>query len=268
MVEAQINYLTTDATASATDNELALLWRDYYPRQHWLMNPLSVVRLQNRISTTLMVMRLDGPDPAAVRRIMQTSVEVEKTGLKGIVAIDARGLSPIDDKGNSSAFGQFDQTLRNLAYFIRVKTNLKIRLDDQDLVFPPHSVNNVALIADGTVSTIIFPAVISIPERSDITSPALRWSRFTAQFTLGARADQRRRGGNPWPGGRAVSGGISQARRILSPSADRQTDHGRGLLENHADDQLDDQLHWRPAVSALHANPSPAGGGSCRRYLR
>ncbi len=145
VVEAQINYLTTDATASATDNELALLWRDYYPHQHWLMNPLSVDEVTESHIPTLMVMRLDGPDPAAVRRIMQTSVEVEKTGLKGIVAIDARGLSPVDDKGNSSAFGQFDQTLRNLAYFIRVKTNLKIRLDDQDLVFPPHSVHNVAL---------------------------------------------------------------------------------------------------------------------------
>lgn len=144
VVEAQINYLTTDATASATDNELALLWWDYYPRQHWLMNPLNI-DITESPPPALMVMRLDGPDPAAVRRIMQTSVEVEKTGLKGIVAIDARGLSPVDDKGNSDAFGQFDQTLRNLAYFIRVKTNLAIRLGDEDLVFPPHSVHNVAL---------------------------------------------------------------------------------------------------------------------------
>ncbi len=141
---AQINYLTTDATVLATDNELALLWEDYYPRQRWLSNPLNL-RYRSAPTNALMVMRLDGPDPATVRRMMQTSVEVEKTGLQGIVAIDARGLTPIDDKGKPSAFGEFDQTLRGLAQLIRLKTDLTVRLDDQDIVFPPHSVKNVAL---------------------------------------------------------------------------------------------------------------------------
>jgi uncharacterized protein (TIGR03790 family) len=92
-----------------------------------------------------MVMRLDGPDAATVQKMMQTSVEVEKTGLQGIVAIDARGITPIDEHGKASPFGEFDQTLRDLAYVIRTKTDLKVRLDDQDIVFPPHSVQNVAL---------------------------------------------------------------------------------------------------------------------------
>jgi uncharacterized protein (TIGR03790 family) len=144
VVDAQINYLTTTQTASATDNELPLLWEDYYPRQQWLTNPLNFA-FKGTAPPTLMVMRLDGPDPATVQRMMRTSVEVEKTGLQGIIAIDARGISPIDDKGNPSAFGEFDQTLRDLAYLLRIKTNLKIKLDDQDLVFPAHSVKNVAL---------------------------------------------------------------------------------------------------------------------------
>ncbi len=144
VLDAQINYLTTDATASATDNELSRLWEDYYPRQRYLDNPLNL-QFHNAPTNTLMVMRLDGPDPATVERMMQTSVDVEKTGLKGIVAIDARGLTPIDDKGKPSVFGEFDQTLRDLAYLIRVKTDLKVKLDDQDIVFPPHSVQNVAL---------------------------------------------------------------------------------------------------------------------------
>jgi uncharacterized protein (TIGR03790 family) len=144
VLDAQIDYLATDATASGTDNELSLLWEDYYPRQHWLNNPINL-QYKNAPSNTLMVMRLDGPDAATVQRMMQTSVEVEKTGLKGIVAIDARGLQPTDDQGKPSAFGEFDQTLRNLAYLLRLKTDLKIKLDDQDIVFPPHSVKNVAL---------------------------------------------------------------------------------------------------------------------------
>ncbi|MGD0464248.1 MAG: TIGR03790 family protein [Tepidisphaeraceae bacterium] len=144
VLEMQINYLTTGTTPSATDNELTLLWEDNYPRQRGLNNPLNL-QYRNSATHTLMVMRLDGPDPATVRRMMQTSVEVEKRGLRGIVAIDARGLTPIDDKGKPSAYGEFDQTLRDLAQLIRLKTDLTIRLDDQDIVFPPHSVKNVAL---------------------------------------------------------------------------------------------------------------------------
>ena len=143
VLDAQTQYLTTASTASATDNELALLWWDYYPRQNWLKNPLSLTYF-GRSPTALMVMRLDGPDPTIVQRMMQTSVEVEKTGLDGTIAIDARGIAPIDDKGNLSPFGEFDETLRNLAFLIRTKTHLKIAFDDQDIVFPPHYVKNVA----------------------------------------------------------------------------------------------------------------------------
>jgi uncharacterized protein (TIGR03790 family) len=143
VLDAQIDYLNTDETGSATDNELAMLWWDYYPRHLWLPNPLNV-SFRGRAQTTLMVMRLDGPDPKIVERMMRTSVEVEKTGLDGTIAIDARGIAPIDDKGNLDPFGQFDETLRNLAYLIRTKTNLKIAFDDQDIVFPPHFVKNVA----------------------------------------------------------------------------------------------------------------------------
>jgi uncharacterized protein (TIGR03790 family) len=143
VLELQIEYLTTDNTAAATDNELALLWWDYYPRHRRLGNPLNLI-YSGRPSPALMVMRLDGPDPATVSRMMQTSVDVEKTGIQGIIAIDARGLPPIDAKGNLNPYGEFDETLRHLAYMLRTTTKLKIKLDDQDLVFPAHSVKNVA----------------------------------------------------------------------------------------------------------------------------
>jgi uncharacterized protein (TIGR03790 family) len=143
VLDAQLDYLNPDATGSATDNELSLLWWDYYHRSGWLENPLNV-HFHGRTPLTLMVMRLDGPDPAIVERMMRTSVQVEKTGLNGIIAIDARGIAPIDDTGKLNPFGQFDETLRNLATIVRTKTNLKIALDDQDIVFPPHYAKNVA----------------------------------------------------------------------------------------------------------------------------
>ena len=140
---AQAEYLVTDQTGAATDNELALLWWTYYPRHRWLENPL-YLKFVGNAPTTLMVMRLDGPDPATVEKMMRTSVEVEKTGLTGIIAIDARGIQPIDDKGNLNSFGEFDETLRHLALLVRTKTKLKIAFDDQDIVFPPHFAKNVA----------------------------------------------------------------------------------------------------------------------------
>ncbi len=143
VLDAQVTYLTPTASGAATDNELALLWWDYYPRQRWLANPLNF-NFAGNAPPTLMVMRLDGPDPATVVKMMHTSVDVEKTGLTGTFAIDARGLSPLDDKGNPSAFGQFDETLRRLATIVRTKTKLTLAFDDQDIVFPPHYVKNVA----------------------------------------------------------------------------------------------------------------------------
>jgi uncharacterized protein (TIGR03790 family) len=144
VLEAQADYFNTDQTGAALDSELALLWWDYYPRQKWLPNPLGL-QFNGKSPSTLMVMRLDGPDPATVDRMMKTSVEVEKTGLQGIVAIDARGIQPIDDKGNLNAFGEFDETLRNLAQIVQSKSQLIVKLDNQEAVFPPHSVKNVAL---------------------------------------------------------------------------------------------------------------------------
>jgi uncharacterized protein (TIGR03790 family) len=140
----QIEYFDTDHTAAATDNELALLWWDYYPRSHWMPNPL-YYRSRASNAPVLMVMRLDGPSPAIVEKMMRTSVQVEETGLTGIAALDARGIDPVDEKGKPSAFGMFDEHIRNLALLLRTKTRLRIKLGDQEPVFPAHTVKGVAL---------------------------------------------------------------------------------------------------------------------------
>jgi uncharacterized protein (TIGR03790 family) len=144
LVLRQIDYFATDHTAAATDNELALLWWDYYPRANWVPNPL-YYRARPTAAPVLAVMRLDGPSPAIVEAMMRTSIEVEQKGLAGIVALDARGLQPIDAKGQPDPFGAFDEHIRDLGYLLQAKTKLELKLDDQDEVFPAHSVKNVAL---------------------------------------------------------------------------------------------------------------------------
>jgi uncharacterized protein (TIGR03790 family) len=85
-------------------------------------------------------MRLDGPDEPTVEKMLQTSIDVEKTGLQGLVAIDARGLPATDTQ-----YGPMDQHLRHLAEIVRTKTQLKLAFDDTPDLFLPHSVKNTAV---------------------------------------------------------------------------------------------------------------------------
>jgi uncharacterized protein (TIGR03790 family) len=143
ILDGQATYFTTELTGAATDNELALLWWDYYPRTEPLANPLSF-KFHGHTPQTLMTMRLDAPTPDIVEKMMRTSVAVEQTGLQGTFAVDARGIQPVDADGKPNGYGEFDEHLRNLALLIRTRTNLKLVFDDQDIVFPPHFVKNTA----------------------------------------------------------------------------------------------------------------------------
>jgi len=149
VMDSEIKYFETKQTGAATDSELALLWWDYYPRTQMQPNPLNYKSHQlSGGAPTLMVSRLDGPDPATVSRMMRDSVAVEAQGLVGQVALDARGMSPThltNPDGSPDALGAVDQKIRDLADELRQKTKLQVTLDNNPEVFPPHSVKNVAL---------------------------------------------------------------------------------------------------------------------------
>lgn len=150
--------LVTEETESAFDSELALLWwKDGYARHRWQANPLYIKawtqpggsRPGRPAATpppgvlpaqrTLMVMRIDAPTEQLARDLITTSIKVEKEGLKGVVALDARG------KPAGDAYGAYDQTIRNLANLLKSKTTLDVVLDDAEPLFPPHSVKDVGL---------------------------------------------------------------------------------------------------------------------------
>lgn len=143
ILAAQLDLFDTTQSDAAVDSELALIWWDNYPRRKWVENPLSfryqtAVR-QHRAAPgphTLMVSRLDGPGVETVRKIIDTSVRVEAAGLSGQVVLDARGM-PL---GN--AFGQYDQTIRNLGQLLQTKTSLKVTLDDKPALLPAHQLND------------------------------------------------------------------------------------------------------------------------------
>ena len=145
ILQNQIDYLTTDATGAAVDNELALLWWPAYPRVRWQPNALNPHYRNLRTPPVVMVTRLDAPPPQMVRDLIANSVEVERYGLKGRLVVDSRGIAPRDQAGKNDAFGVFDDRLRALATFAHIKSNLQVTLDDKPEVIPPNSVDDVAL---------------------------------------------------------------------------------------------------------------------------
>lgn len=131
-------------TESAFDSELSLVWWDNnYPRHRWQTNTLhyKIARLPPGTPPTLMVTRLDGPTEASVDRIILSSLKVEKEGLKGQVALDARGIKAAD------GYGRYDATIRRLAGLLKSKPNVTVAFDDVDGLFQPgpNSLKGVAL---------------------------------------------------------------------------------------------------------------------------
>lgn len=131
-------------TESAFDSELALVWwENNYPRYRWQANTLhyKIARLPPGTPPTLMVTRLDGPTEASVDRIILSSLKVEKEGLKGEVALDARGIKGLD------GYGRYDATIRRLAGLLKSKPQVAVAFDDADGLFQPgpNSLKGVAL---------------------------------------------------------------------------------------------------------------------------
>jgi uncharacterized protein (TIGR03790 family) len=143
---AQFLY-TKGQTTAAVDSELTLILAGPYQKAGWLPNPfyLKYNRLPviNRVrARTLMVGRLDGPTPAIARRLVDDALAVERTGLRGIFYIDARGLA---GQGKPGSYVWFDRHLLHLAEVVRKFSAMKVVLDRKPAVFPPGSCPDAAL---------------------------------------------------------------------------------------------------------------------------
>jgi len=117
---------------AAVDSELAcLLWDRYeiagfqpngmYNTFHWSRPPRSPRPL-------LIAARLDGPDPATVRRMIDDAVAAESNGLRGIAYIDIRST-------RDPEYLMGDYWLREAAERIR-RTGMEVRTDQRDALFP------------------------------------------------------------------------------------------------------------------------------------
>lgn len=123
---------------AAVDSELALILAGDYPLEGWLPNPFFLgFREQETLlkrDTVLMVSRLDGPDPATVRRLVDDAIAVEKAGLRGRACFDARWPKPAGK--NLSGYALYDAALHAAAEGLRKTGRMEaVQLDARSELF-------------------------------------------------------------------------------------------------------------------------------------
>lgn len=132
-------------TQAAVDSELALVRVEDYPLDGWLPNPyfLGFRAPMFKRDDVLIVSRLDGPDPATVRRLIDDAVAVEQQGLQGIAYLDARWPKP--GATNLQGYALYDASIHAAAEAIRQSGRMEVRLDAREELLQPGEAPQAAL---------------------------------------------------------------------------------------------------------------------------
>jgi uncharacterized protein (TIGR03790 family) len=130
-LQSQIDRIVGKETGASVDSELSMVLFGDYELYRWQPNMLKDAAPYWDFKT-LMVSRLDGPDKKRVKDLVDKAIAAEKTGLSGVAYIDSRGIA--DDKKPYS-FGFFDQSLRDLAVFTRLRTEMAVKQERTEKLF-------------------------------------------------------------------------------------------------------------------------------------
>jgi len=138
-------------TTASVDSELALLWRGDYKTEGPAVNPLYWRRrgaggARGRPGA-LMTARIDAPSAALARRVIDDSIAVEKTGLKGVFYIDSGLPARFAQAANNAGYRAYDNRFRALHAFVTGRTSMKAVLDTSSSLFAPGKCPDAALYA-------------------------------------------------------------------------------------------------------------------------
>lgn len=143
--QKNLNARQRDPVASV-DSELSTIRIENPPVHDWLGNPYFIQFQKQKTKyekgQVLMVSRLDGPDPATVKRIITDSLAIEKKGLTGTAYFDARWVKPEDDK-NLSGYALYDNAI-HMAAKVTEKV-LPVVINEEDALFQPGEAPDAAL---------------------------------------------------------------------------------------------------------------------------
>jgi len=130
------------------DSELSLVKKDNYDLNMWLPNPYYLgfrnQELDIKRSEVLMTSRLDGASEKTVKRIIDDSIEAEKTGLKGSAYFDARWKDPGKEK-KLSGYAFYDRSIHGASQLLLKKNRINVVLNDENTLFKEGQCPDAAL---------------------------------------------------------------------------------------------------------------------------
>ncbi|HMO35860.1 MAG TPA: TIGR03790 family protein [Gemmatales bacterium] len=131
------------------DSELAMIWFRNYPLTRWQFNIRYFVVQESaraRMPRIVLTCRIDGPNPAVAKRIVEDAIKAEEAGgPDGFAYVDARGMAwdkNTDLEGGS--YGGFDESLREFAQLLKEK-GFRTTLNNTEDLFPPGSCPRTAI---------------------------------------------------------------------------------------------------------------------------
>ena len=129
------------------DSELSLIKKGRYDLNMWLPNPYYLgfrnQKIQIKQSEVLMTSRLDGASETIVKRIINDSIEAEKTGLKGSAYFDARWEDPGAKKVSGYTF--YDKSIHRASQLLSKESRIRVILNDDMTLFKKGENLNTAL---------------------------------------------------------------------------------------------------------------------------
>ncbi|MBN1362663.1 MAG: TIGR03790 family protein [Sedimentisphaerales bacterium] len=136
-LQMELSRIMGAETGASVDSELSLVLFGAYELYRWQPNLLRSGAPQ--AIKTLMVCRLDGTDYGIAKGLVDKAIAAETDGLKGNAYIDSRGIV------SDTAYGYYDQSLRNLAQLIRSRAALPVTEETTGALFAPGSCPQTAL---------------------------------------------------------------------------------------------------------------------------
>ena len=140
-LKSEIDRINGEETGASVDSELAMVLFGSYELYRWQPNKLKY-KMPYWDYKSLMVCRLDGPGIKIAQGLIDKALSAEKTGLHGIAYIDSRGLT--EDK-NPYSSSYYDQSLRDLAMLLMLRTGFTVRQERTEKLFEPRSCPQTAI---------------------------------------------------------------------------------------------------------------------------
>jgi uncharacterized protein (TIGR03790 family) len=133
---------------ACVDSELMLVKWEKYDLKRFIFNPLHWQFPESKrakLPPVMMTARIDGPTPAIAKRLIIDALATEKTGLKGKVYVDARGLKPAKSGDPGWGYEGYDDSMIEMADLLKGAGKMDVTLDRNEALFPVDSCKDCAL---------------------------------------------------------------------------------------------------------------------------